>query len=395
MSIFTATKDTRVKGVSIGNLLRLRQTAGDIGIEIEVEGNKFQKGDLPWPWAYHKDGSLRGQDNAEYVFQKPIPFSRVPEAISNLWNLFDAYGSKLDESNRTSVHVHLNAQKFHLNRLTSFLALFFSVEELLTEWCGDHRVGNLFCLRAKDAPAIVSKIKDFIKSDGRNGLPENLHYAGLNAQALFKFGSIEIRALRGVTDPQLILDWVAILERLYNLSADFPDPRDIPPLLSSEGPMSYLDHVLGDKAYTIKQGINYTHDQIRESLYDGIRLAQDICYCRDWSEYEPIELKQDPFGRDINKVAQSLHTVGAGLTVNTDLATLENMILQNQSYMVATTGVGTAHSISPSLEEPDWGNTVMLASNPPAMTPEEMDAFMNDTDIEDLTDIDYDEEPDE
>lgn len=296
----------KIVGLNMQALLGTKAVKGDIGLEIEVEGNKFPKDSIPAPWGYHKDGSLRGQDNAEYVLKHPIPFEKVPDAIGTLWQMFTDYGSVLDESNRTSVHVHLNAQRFHLTRLTSFLALYFSVEELLAAWCGDHRVGNLFCLRGRDAPAIITNLKKFIVSDGQYEIKDGMHYAGLNAQALYKFGSIEIRTLRGVNDPKTILDWVAILERIYKLSADFPDPREIPSLLSGEGPLNYLDMVLGDHAVTVKNGIDYSIDRIRDALYDGIRLAQDLCYCRDWSLYIPTDAKDDPFGRDAKKVANNL-----------------------------------------------------------------------------------------
>lgn len=294
---FYAKQKTQIPGFNIAALYGKRVVKGDIGVEIEVEGNKFKKEDIPPPWTYHKDNSLRGEDNAEYVLKAPIEFSRVPEAIDILWKMFQEYGSVLDESNRTSVHVHLNVQKFHLNRLTAFFALYFSVEELLTEWCGDHRVGNLFCLRAKDATAIVSQIKKFIQYGNRYEFRDGMHYAGMNVGALEKFGSIEIRTLRGVNDPNTILDWIGILQRIYELSADFPDPRSIPSLLSSEGPLNYLEMVLGDKTAVVKNGIEYSIEQTRDALYSGIRLAQDLCYCRDWSLYKPTDITSDPFGR--------------------------------------------------------------------------------------------------
>lgn len=287
-------------GVTMNQLIRTRPVSGDIGIEIECEGNKFQKVELPAEWVYHKDGSLRGEDNAEYVFKKPLKFNQVPNAIKKLWTMFEAYGTVLDVSNRTSVHVHLNMQKFHMNRLCAFVSIYFAVEEILTEWCGDHRVGNLFCLRGRDATAIVTQLKKFIMSDGRYEIREGMHYAGLNAQALYKFGSIEIRTMRGVSDQQTILDWVAILQRIYELSKDYPDPRVIPGLLSSEGPSAFLDMVLGDKASIVRSQINFTPERIRDALYDGIRLAQDLCYCRDWSLYEESVTSDDPFGRPVS-----------------------------------------------------------------------------------------------
>ena len=295
--VFYKRKSLTQKNFDIRTLMGTAKTIGEIGIEIEVEGNKFQKESVVKPWTYHKDGSLRGQDNAEYVLSHPILFSEVPKAIEDLWKMFSDYGSVLDESNRTSVHVHLNTQDFYLNRLCAFMAMYFSVEEILTAWCGEHRIGNLFCLRAKDAPAIVSQMKRFFKYGGQTEIRDGMHYAGLNAQALAKFGSLEIRSLRGVKDPELVLNWVSVLENIYKLSNDYPDPRVLCDTFSSQGPVDYLQMILGDTYPIVRNGIDYDNQQIMEALYDGIRLAQDLCYCRDWSKYKPHDIKADPFGR--------------------------------------------------------------------------------------------------
>jgi hypothetical protein len=39
-------------------------------------------------------------------------------------------------------------------------------------------------------------------------------------------------------------------------------------------------------------------DDIADSMYSGIRRAQDLCYCRDWSEFKTIDIKDNPFGYD-------------------------------------------------------------------------------------------------
>jgi hypothetical protein len=305
-------------GFNMGVVLNRKPTKGEVGIEIEVEGNKF-----PYPpgmqgshapvkmpgwnfWSYVHDGSLRGADNAEYVLNKPIMFKEVPAAIGEIFGALATYGSVIDDSHRTSVHVHLNCQEFHLNRLCSFMALWYCLEEVLTQWCGEHRVGNLFCLRAKDAPAIIAQLRHFLKKDGAVQLSEHLHYSGLNAHALAKYGSLEVRTLRGCTDPQTILDWVGILERLYVLSGEFTDPRDICSLFSSEGPLAFFDNVLRERASVVRSVVGWSDEQIRDAMYDGIRLAQDLCFCRDWSEYNPIKLRPDPWGRSLKSVAKKL-----------------------------------------------------------------------------------------
>jgi hypothetical protein len=190
--------------VALGQSSKLKK--GEIGIEIEVEGTNVPK-EVPKPWLYKEDHSLRGEENGEYVLDDPVMFSEVPKTLDKLWTTFGKAKTKFDDSNRTSVHIHLNCQKFHFNRLTSFMALYFALEEVLTEWCGEHRVGNLFCLRSRDAEAIITHIKRFICSDGLYELPNDLHYAGLNANALHKYGSLEIRTLQGCSDPNVIQTW--------------------------------------------------------------------------------------------------------------------------------------------------------------------------------------------
>lgn len=334
--VFIKKSDAQEPGFNVGVLLRRKETLGEVGVEIEVEGNKFPKPEgyegthtavqLQGTnyWSYVHDGSLRGQDNAEYILRKPVAFSVFPDTVAELFGKLASYGSVIEESNRTSVHVHLNCQRFHLNRLTSLMALYFTFEEVLTAWCGEHRVGNLFCLRAKDAPAIISQIRRFIKTDGTTELRDHLHYAGLNANALHKFGSLEFRSLRGCTNPQVILDWVSILQRLYELSAEFEDPRDICGMFSQSGPLAFFDTILGDRAGIVRQGITMDNDEIAESMYTGIRLAQDLCYCRDWTLFKAMDIKADPFGRDMRKVMKKITGLAQGLDVGAALASLDD-----------------------------------------------------------------------
>lgn len=320
-------------GFDVGSIFDHSATKGDIGIEIEVEGNKFPKHAfegkapvdpeyIPKVWKYHKDGSLRGLDNAEYVFAKPLTFDEVPDSISSLWSMFESYGTKLDVSNRTSIHVHLNVQRWHLNRLCTFMAMYFSLEEILTQWCGEHRVGNLFCLRAKDAPGIITALKKFLKTGDTNHITEGLHYAGFNAHALTKFGSIEIRTLRGCQDPTVILQWVQILRALYETSAEFHDPRELMQDFSGNGTDYYFKRLLGESAEIVRNGVSMNSSEFDASIYDGIHIAQDLTYCRDWSLYKPLDATKNPFGR-LDKPA-AVKPKKLGDTVALDMETYNN-----------------------------------------------------------------------
>jgi len=289
---------------------------GDIGLEVEVEGNCFPKEEevfeedegydtvrhelIPDQWNYVHDGSLRGQDNAEYVLVDPIMFDEVPKALSDLWDMFETYGSVLDDSNRTSVHVHLNALTWHVNRVCAFTSMYVALEEVLTNWCGDHRVGNLFCLRAKDAPGIISKARSFFCNGQLNALDDGLHYAGLNLNALLRHGSIEVRTMRGVRDPEIIQVWVDVLRNIYELSGQFPDPRAICETFSGGGSSRFASMVLGQHSNRILSECGLTSSQVNESVRQGVRMAQRLCYARDWGSFKPSNVEADPFGRKIS-----------------------------------------------------------------------------------------------
>ncbi len=346
---------------NIATLLNRLPVKGDVGIEIEVEGKKLPREDVtPPPWVYKIDHSLRGQENAEYVLHRPIAFDDVEKELNRLWDVFRAKGSTIDESNRTSVHIHLNCQTFHLNRLASLIALYMALEEPLTAFCGDHRVGKRFCLRTKDAPAIASHIKKFISSDGKTGLPDGLHYSGMNAGALAKFGSLEFRTLRGVSDPAVINDWVSILRRLYELSAEFPDPRAICEAFSADGPSAFFDSVLGDRAGLIRAASGMNEAELRESMYGGIRAAQDICYCRDWTLFNGVEIRPDPFGRDAKKLFRKLH--GAAEPV----ADLGAMTLEELEDLIDEQGILTHPAPPPQAVQGNPFTQWTIQNTPPA-----------------------------
>lgn len=296
MSVFNLSKKGS-QSFPICTAMGLVPAAGEIGLEIEVEGNKFKKEAIHKNWKYVHDGSLRGADNAEYVLKKPLLFSEVPAALDGLWAMMKDFGSVLDVSNRTSVHVHLNCQEFYVDRLATFIGLYITFEEILTNWCGDHRVGNLFCLRAKDAPAIASEVIQYIRADGNYPLAEGLHYGGLNLHALSKFGSLEIRTLRGATDVATIKTWVNYLEILYKRSKDFNSPDDVCAMFSREGPAQFFEQIFGLRAAELREGAGMSINDVTDSLYEGIRIAQDVLYCRDWAMLNKEASKPDPFGR--------------------------------------------------------------------------------------------------
>src|ERR1700744_4528670 len=103
--------------MTIADSLRLKKSEGDVGIEIECEGNGLGVMNNQY-WRTEDDGSLRGEypyTRAEYILSKPIPISDVDKAMT----LFHASlpKAKFKFSFRTSVHVHVNVQQLEWHQL--------------------------------------------------------------------------------------------------------------------------------------------------------------------------------------------------------------------------------------------------------------------------------------
>ena len=298
----SSTGPIQKKDVPLFITLGLTPTRGSVGLELEMESETCafpkERKYVPEGWVYHHDDSLRGLDNAEYVLESPCEFEEVKESVDKVFKALLDYNTVHHESNRASTHVHLNAQLFTLRRLATFLGLFYTVEDVLSHWCGEHRVGNLFCLRAKDVPAVVSEVRKFITSGGEYSLDDGLHYAGVNLHSLRKFGSIEIRHMRGAMTPKDVTDWVSILQHIYELSGTYRDPRSCIADFSCVGHMGFLRKVVGEDMYhTVVESCGLTSEEIRDSLQEGVRLAQQVCYCREWQNFPEATVEVDPSER--------------------------------------------------------------------------------------------------
>jgi hypothetical protein len=211
----------------------LKKHKGEFGIEIETEAKvAYHKPNMAF-WTVHNDDSLRGPAPYEYVLKVPLMFEKeVPEALIEFKSKID--GIEFNQSSfTTSVHVHINFLNEKFLTLGNFLTVYCIVENLLKKFAGPSRESNLFCLPLSDAEenfGFILHVLDCIQKRRFNHLeiePNSSKYAALNMSALWKYGSLEIRLLRGTTDIKIIEDWVGILNSLLVYSRQDITPKDI------------------------------------------------------------------------------------------------------------------------------------------------------------------------
>lgn len=253
---------------------------GLFGVEIEVEGVNLPREITGW--TVTEDGSLRGDESFEYVMPRPLDLKGVRNSLNALEEAYAACDSDVVESVRAGVHVHVNVQDFTVKQLFTFATCYYLLEDLLIRWCGEYREGNLFCLRTKDAEYVLFALVDAIQNKNMKYLAnENIRYASMNFNSLFKYGSLEFRAMRGTSDLNAIYKWTEILSELRDNFTKFKDPAEVVMSMSGEGEDLFLRKMLPNNYELFIDHPNYALD-IRRAA----RRVQMMAFSTDWDELE-------------------------------------------------------------------------------------------------------------
>ena len=258
------------------------------GVEVELEGQHVMGLPLPLQekWFAHNDGSLRAlkpNDQAiEYVFRRPMTYGETVSALDELFNFLETPPVVVYDSYRTSIHVHVNFVLETLRTIYNFITLSLILDELLTSQNGSHRVGNNFCLRAKDAMGqVISLCSSMRNSGGLFHINANERYSSINFVSLFKFGTIEFRSLECTTHFGRVVHWINTLTAMKAAARGFKNPIEIISQFSQLGPEEFLRKVLGPAA---NKYLRVTDRD--EMLHNGMRIAQDFAYSSAWNEKE-------------------------------------------------------------------------------------------------------------
>ena len=254
-----------------------REITAEVGVEIEIEATNnipSRESFEDTPWQRVRDGSLRGYDNAEFVFRNPLKEADALEAVDTLSSALDNYDTALLDSVRTGVHVHINVQSMTMKQMWTFVTCYYILEEILTDFCGEGRQGNHFCLRAMDADAVVARVASSIARDDTYPIcEESVRYAALNFNALHKFGSLEFRQLRTPMDFEKVKTWIKVLLSVKRNSEMYPNPQAVVENFSFGGEVAFMRAMLGEHVHNF----NIDNDKLRR----GVRIAQDIAYAKE------------------------------------------------------------------------------------------------------------------
>lgn len=253
-----------------------RNVHGDVGIEIEVEGVNLPPGYKNW--RREKDGSLRGE-SGEYVLREPVPINDVQKNLAELAKTFEDTGATFNHSPRAGIHVHINVCDLSLKEVMTMVCAYIIIEELLINFCDKSRNGNHFCLTTYDASYLLNLFRQACMMEEVRLLnTDAVRYAALNITSLFKYGSVEFRALESTNDFNKVNTWVQMLYKLKLATKQFRDPQDLLMSFSMKDYVAVLNQIMGEYAPILNN-----NPDIHNILRQGVLRAQDIAFSRDWS----------------------------------------------------------------------------------------------------------------
>ncbi len=256
----------------------LNKTDGDIGVEIEVEGKNLPEARFTKNWRRERDGSLRGEESGEYVLKAPLSLPKLKESLEELDELFTLNGTIMDNSFRAGIHIHVNCQDLTAIQLFNFITLFFILEEPIVNMFDKSRVGNHFCLRAKDAGFLPQHLWDVAYEGDFNKLnTEEIRYSAMNITSIFKYGSVEFRMPESTRDFNKIYEWAEMFYMMKEKAKEYKDPQAVIYSFSFEGVGTFVNNVLGKYSKQV-----FSQKGWDKMIKSGIRIAQDIAFSRTW-----------------------------------------------------------------------------------------------------------------
>lgn len=209
--------------ISIKEAYNLRSYKGDVGIEIEIEGESLP--DHMDDWRVEYDGSLKANEAYEYITSTPVYIDDIQNHISVFEQSFKYKGGEIYDSVRAGVHVHVNVQNMSHTQVCTFATVYYIFENVLLDFCGDSRNGNFFCLKVDDAFGVMIQLQKSLNHLNFMGMhTDNVRYAALNWKPVTEYGSLEFRAFKTPTELYRVAIWAEILYKVKEYSLKFKTP---------------------------------------------------------------------------------------------------------------------------------------------------------------------------
>ncbi|MGI0013735.1 MAG: amidoligase family protein, partial [Nitrososphaera sp.] len=273
-------------------------TGDNVGIEIELENIVLESKEgfpiiaAPDGWTFHRDNSLRNK-GLEFVFRTPAGGKEIVRRLDGVEAFLKDQKQNPSTSNRTSVHVHVDAGNCDINQLYKWILIYAIYEPLLFAVFAPDRENSNFCVPMYASSEIREAVRllknaSWKKFIDKIRLGEQRRYAALNLDAVRKFGTLEFRHLGGEYRAGPIIQWVNLLLQMKQWAmAGNTTIQDFFSGVSRVYADTHTYNVFGFDTGRIFT----THSAFKDLYLKGVRVAQEIHLTEELPNVPP-ELKE-------------------------------------------------------------------------------------------------------
>lgn len=300
---------------------------GIVAIEIEAEAYN-EAFPIIDDWLVENDGSLR-YFGMEFKSRRPVKETSLSEQLDTLIK-----GVKnikfVENSPRTSVHVHVNVLGLTPSEIWTAVTAGWLLEPAMFRMCAPKRSGNLFCLRLQDAKGLLQLVEqDIEQSMADTGtLPFNIfrsnayRYANLNIASVYKFGSLEVRALHGTFDKDLIETWAKMCIAFVHRSKQYGTPEKLFDFVANNGYDAFVKSVLGTD-------LMEKLPKISEQEYgDQMERVLPMVLLCDWDKYAKHKWNKKKDAKIKKKTEEILNNVPRNVVLNREIREMDRARLR-------------------------------------------------------------------
>lgn len=254
-----------------------------IGLEIETENFRNHHDaayNLQRWWTTHNDASLR--QGVEWVLSAPLAGTDLRDAVS----AFFAGNYSYEMSERTSIHIHINASdNMTVDHFRNVFTLMYLIEPAVFRWADENRKWCGYCQPLTDLSP--QRLSSFLLDDpggsglalqqAVNGSGNSDRYYGLNIAAFARHGTLEFRYFPCTDNGNVVTDWIKFVMQVKRAAMAFDNPLE---LLVNMDEGSNIDAFLtkwfDDNAPVIQRGLDYS-DVVKRARNLQALVAAELC----------------------------------------------------------------------------------------------------------------------
>lgn len=267
----------RVK-TPIADQFTLRRRQGDVGIELEVEGDNLPAGGVTNDFLGKADGSLR--NGMEYI-SGILRRKDVKTSVDTLFTTLHKNGVRLVPSYRCSTHIHENYLDHTFGEVLGAYICWAMIEPAVFRVLPAGRDGSLFCVSSYDSgdlPLFFERFCEGIANGFLHGWNPRGKYSSLNISRLGPsdapaLGTLEYRVFPLSTNGQTVQEWSDWLGNIKTFVKQhyLEDPTFVSMVRWAEAnPIRFVETIIGNKV------LHFTFEETRALVDFGVRQGYEL-----------------------------------------------------------------------------------------------------------------------